>query len=120
MKFEIEVDCPEGWKVVAYRQINPYEWYLNPINKKAQEWDVDHPSTGMVFVIERIKTYREPVLPADFGKACKFSRDGNDWASGELGGWFRGRHTLDGFYWRDTCGCGYSHCRIEVTDAQPN
>lgn len=31
--------------------------------------------------------YREPVLPADVGKLCEFSINGNDWTEGKLRGY---------------------------------
>jgi hypothetical protein len=116
MKFEIEIDCPEGWKVVAFRQIKPGEWYLSYISAMPQQWKATHVSQGMVFILERIKTYREPVLPADYGKVCEFSYDGKCWIEGKLGGYCLADWSITQFRWRNNNGTAYRHCRIEVTD----
>ena len=60
------------------------------------------------------KTYREPVLPADWGKECEFRDDGKEWITEKLQGYDKdGNHDLitwvsENEYW------GYA--RIEVTE----
>jgi hypothetical protein len=50
--------------------------------------------------------YREPVLPADAGKECEFSPDGEAWGGGLLGGWSR-------MFWISDCGVYSRFARIK-------
>ena len=57
--------------------------------------------------------YREPVLPADVGKMCEFSNDGEFWDGFKLGGFVN--HT--DLKWRALIATrlvyGYEYCRIK-------
>jgi hypothetical protein len=119
MKFEIDIDCPEGWKVVDLRQPKRGEHILLmeegcPIAEQARYDWIRTP----VVILERIKKYREPKLPDDFGKECEFSHDGVEWAKSKLEGWLS-CYASERLPWSCEKGC-FEYCRIEVTDAQPD
>ena len=110
-KYEIEIDkVPEGWAPIAVGSPKIGEYYLwdgKPLKSTIEGY-------GSVYVIlERIKQYREPVLPSDFGKRAEFSDDGVQWTIGTVGGWCK-YDDEDEFTWMCIT-CGYKHCRIEVT-----
>lgn len=110
-KVEIEVDVPDGYELTGeYRRPNEGDVYLSGsggINICAGDGDFNR------LIMRRVKQYREPVLPADYGKQCEFSDAGKTWVMDNLGWW----HPTSG--WRsldrslDDHGEYWNHCRIE-------
>lgn len=108
-KVEIEVDVPAGYEVCKIAPPRAGDVYLNKHYQPEMaesSWEIPR------IILRRVKQYREPVLPADYGKECEFSDDGKNWE----------RHPLLGFCKdsADSCEriwfCGgfwAKHCRIE-------
>jgi hypothetical protein len=110
VKYEIEIDCPEGWKPVAFREPRRGDYFLTPYGE-CMKANVSF--KGDLLIVEPTKTYREPVLPADYGKQVEFSDDGVQWFSWNLEGWHKDTED-DDVPWASQSG-SYKHCRIEVT-----
>ena len=112
-KVEIEVDVPEGWEVVRFGCANPGEWYFY---RGLTVWQTQNVTVAPVFIVRKVKQYREPVLPADYGKQAEFSSNRIDWEANELTGWLR-YHQEDLCSWSNQGDEWYPYCRIEVEAA---
>ena len=115
-KVEIEVDVPEGWEVVRFGIANPGEWYFY---SDLRVWQAQNVTVAPVFIVRKVKQYREPVLPADAGKVVEV-RDfaTEEWSPAILDGYL----LSEIFHWKGNRPGGYSstqwkHCRIEVEAA---
>ena len=82
-KFEVELDVPDGYEVVDYRPPEPGEVFvLDPICKPVVA--VSGTYYRSLFILRKIPVYRDPVLPADWGKQARFSDDGKEWVEDRL------------------------------------
>lgn len=108
-KVEIEVDVPDGYEATGeFRTpVNSQDIFLldahGSIRTGGHYWGVPR------IILRRVKQYREPVLPADYGKQCEFSDDGKTWVMDNLGWW----HPTSGWRSIDDHGEYWNHCRIE-------
>lgn len=121
----VNIDVPEGWQVVRYGPVRQGQHYLSEsgaglVVVRMAEVDLTRLT---LFVVEKAKRYREPVLPADVGKECEFSDVGFDnplhVVSGSLAGWMRAP-----FLWQASCGADHKEsfklARIEIKDEANN
>ena len=63
-------DIPDGWKVVGYRPPADGEHYL------VHDGEVEESIANSLYpwiILEKIVTFRDAVMPADYGKECLFS-----------------------------------------------
>lgn len=92
-KFEVELDVPEGYKIKDFRIASGEDTVIrfsgdataNPIPVRIYRGYTPNPQPE--FIIEKIPQYRDPVLPADWGKTARFSDDGKEWVQAELAGY---------------------------------
>lgn len=82
-KFEATVDVPDGYEIVDYRKVQSDEHFLGDRGKVVQ-WPFIKESLDNAMILRKIPQYRDPVLPADWGKKARFSFDGINWADGIL------------------------------------
>ena len=103
-KIEIEVGTVEGFEPTCeYRPPRCGEFYLDSVG--AVRSTINFTSSRLI--LRRVKQYREPVLPADYGKQCEFSDDGEQWCIEGVSWW----HPVSG--WMSCGGEYWKHCRIE-------
>ena len=110
-EIKIEVDIPDGWEFDRYGVPNVGENYLGMCYGDIH---LRQPSDSLVskyFVIRKIKQWRDPVLPADFGKEARFSDNGKKWNTGELAGWFK-EDADDDMVWVSKSIHGYRFCQV--------
>lgn len=112
-KFEVELEVPDGWEIVDYRPVRPEEKFLNP-DCKVRTWDFVSESRYSTFILRKIPKYREPVLPADWGKAARFSYDGNEWVEGRLASY--AAHYADDKHRWGSAGNPYWYAYCQVVD----
>lgn len=67
---------PDGWRLVAIRQVKTGEWFIGS-NGYIEQWqgDLTEPSFNVHAVIEKIVTYRD-VTPDDVGKTVEILQGG--------------------------------------------
>ncbi len=82
-KFEVEVDVPDGYEIVDHRPVRTDETFLS-LGMKAKVWEYSRQSGDRAFILRKVPVYRDPVLPADWGKPAHFSDDGKEWVEGRL------------------------------------
>lgn len=85
-KFEVELDVPDGYEIVDHRPVRTDETFLS-LDKKAKVWDFVQESKDNAFILRKLPVYRDPVLPADWGKTARFSDDGKEWIDGVIAGY---------------------------------
>ncbi|MFN9411660.1 MAG: hypothetical protein ACK57V_04675 [Pirellula sp.] len=83
-KFEVELDVPDGYEIDGYRSPKVNELFLN-LDGDWMFSDID--SKRKFFVLRKIQAYRDPVLPADWGKPARFSDDGKEWVEDNIAGY---------------------------------
>ena len=110
-KIEIEVDVPEdGYEATGeYTNAADGDWYLDHMNR-VRCWS-GQKSQCRYIILRRVKQYREPVLPADWGKTCEFSYGGERWTRDRLIGYEKGSEA-DEEVWQAEA-MYYRYCRIE-------
>jgi hypothetical protein len=113
-KVEIEVAVPEGWEVVGQRSPRIGDYFLSECSGPLVLANMDFVTNRIV--LRKVKQYREPVLPADYGKQAEFSSNRIDWEANELTGWLR-YHQEDLCSWSNQGDEWYPYCRIEVEAA---
>jgi len=112
-KVTIEVDIPNGWEPTGeFRPLNQFtaEYWLG------RDGEVEFDRGGFLpkLILRKVKRYREPSLPADYGKECEVSDDGKKWVTAKLQG-FAKNCTGDSYPWKSDEGyCTY--CRIACDD----
>jgi hypothetical protein len=111
---DIAVGIPDGWEPVRVDYAEAGDWYLC----------IDGPRQSFsklrsvpFLIIKKIKKYRNPSLPDDFGVVAEFSNDEVNWVKSNLLGWLYTSTCYQKDYspWR-AAGDYYQHCRIEVED----
>lgn len=85
-KFEVELDVPEGYEVIDYRQVHSDEWFIG-LNGNARVWQFVSDSKDPTFILRKVPKYRDPALPGDWGKDAEFSDDGKEWTKGRIAGY---------------------------------
>ena len=83
-KFEVELEVPDGYEIDGYRSPRANELFLN-LDGDWMYSDID--SKRKFFVLRKLPQYRDPVLPADWGKPARFSDDGKEWVEDKVGGY---------------------------------
>lgn len=81
-KFEVELDVPDGYEIVDYRHAGTGDLYIGVAG--AVRWMFFGHSAEKQFILRKVPVYRDPVLPADWGKTARFSHDGKEWVDGRL------------------------------------
>jgi hypothetical protein len=113
-KIEIELDVPAGYQLTGeYRKPQAGEKVYD-IQTGQVYTELFNPGLDPAFIVIPTKLYREPVLPADYGKVAEFSDDGHRWVVGELIGWTGPKREL-GTRWHELHN-RWNLARIEVTD----
>jgi hypothetical protein len=105
---------PDGWVFDGFRMVLFGEQYFN--GAKWVDWVCTGASNGKYLVAVKAKQYREPVLPADWGKGCEFSSNGMIWDPGKLSGYVSFLNVKDSVPWMADNNRYYQHCRIEVSE----
>lgn len=112
MKIEIEIDdsLVTTHKPVAIRKPKDGDIVRNVYSGQFYYYnEIEESKTAVIY--EKIKQYREPVLPADACKECEFSSDEKTWSRGILLGYL---HHV--FGWKSFNSNNWKFARIEVTD----
>lgn len=74
-----DVEIPDGYEPTGeYRKSKPEEWFL-AINKTSATQSLNGSDVNLI-ILRKIKTWRDPVLPADAGKKCRVSFSGQLWS----------------------------------------
>jgi hypothetical protein len=127
MRIEFDSDLlpplPDGeWDYVGVKQAEKGEWYCRSFAEKEWlPWVCDTMTFNKYFCIRPVK-YREPVLPADWGRECEFSNDKETWTKGTLAGYLSYFFSMNRWYGRFERECGaqyssqYNFARIEVSE----
>lgn len=104
----IEVDVPDGWEATGEFRA-PVVGEFHAQHGKAISVNINFATPRII--LRRVKQYREPVLPADYGKQCEFSDDEVNWHTYNLHGFW---HAIPGepICWRGGFSW-YKYCRIE-------
>jgi hypothetical protein len=100
--------------VVVFQRVRPDQAYYD--GDGWAFWEGPGPSRRKYLVIQE-KKYREPVLPADAGKACEFSYNGENWGCGQLFGFRFAKSGATKGCWLDEKLEEFNWCRIEVKNA---
>ena len=86
-KVEIELEVPEGYRVLRYGRPARGDLYLTHSSKgvyvELAEMNFQH---TCYFILEKIVEYRHPVMPDDWGVKCEFSNDRTTWYPSVLRG----------------------------------
>lgn len=96
-KFEVEVDVPDGYEIVDYRHAGTGDLYIGVAG--AVRWMFFGHSAEKQFILRIIPKYRDPVLPADWGKPARFSDDGKEWVEDTLRGYCKFKRQPDEYVW---------------------
>ncbi len=112
IKASIEIEIPEGFQPVRFGFPEPGEMFIRACGLIGQV-GVDEPVFGAPrLIVRRVKQYRDPVLPADYGKKAMVSNDGKEWLEAKLVGW---RKVCDSDHWVWYCEVGYFRfCQVEA------
>jgi hypothetical protein len=121
----VKLTRPEDWKacknpewVPAMHQYHGQVMKVSQFEQRYGAWVATFEGTDWFFNRDWISPaeppepeYRKPVLPADAGKECEFSIDGNEWTEGKLRGYA-------GCFWQSAFGelvgvKWWNHCRIK-------
>jgi hypothetical protein len=118
MKTEIEVTIkipapPDGWVFDGYRLAKSNDLVF--VDECWQHWGL-YNSRQRYPIAVKVKQYREPVLPADWGKECEFSNNGMIWDPGQLSGYVLCLDGEDNLPWKADDTRYYQSCRIEVSE----
>jgi hypothetical protein len=113
MKVEIEVpDLPAEFEVVGFDVASGDDLIL--LDGQWISWDMQQVSKSEYFVARKAKQYREPVLPADWGKEVEgYDPTTGEWVRGSLVG-FTKYSVAEKVAW-DIDNESYTACRIEVS-----
>jgi hypothetical protein len=88
-KQTVEIEIPDGWEFVRFGQPVAGEYIVSAQSGNVNPFEANGylaDSFGRM-IIKKAVQYRDPVLPADAGKAVKFSDDGKTWIDGFIMGW---------------------------------
>lgn len=110
-KFEVELEVPDGFEIVDYRPVRTDDTFLS-LDMKAKVWDFVQESKDNAFILRKVPKYRDPVLPADWGKTARFSDDGEVWIDGPLTGYLHRPSYTDRRVWAGPSGSWYVHCQV--------
>jgi hypothetical protein len=105
-KIEVEINIPDGYEATGefrYPVNGELYLYCGTVAKS----DGVHPER---LILRKVKRYREPTLPADYGKECEFSNSDGEWSKGVLIG-YRKNDCQDLIPWSGGEDY-YCHCRI--------
>lgn len=58
MKVEIEVDVPDGWRVVGYRQVKAYDYFMC-LPGSISQWLSEVESDDAYLILEKVEPKRE-------------------------------------------------------------
>ena len=115
-KFEVVVDVPEGYKIKDFRPAAKGDVLVRVINGSLTAVTC---STGRIqsyyaseFIIEKVIKYRDPVLPADWGKKARFSNDGIRWVDGEIAAFASFLDHMGENPWSDRDAWHYKYCQV--------
>jgi hypothetical protein len=125
MRIENLPELPPGeWSHCEYRAAKPGEFAL--LQEKGElnwrQWKHQNTSILGWVVLVPAKKYREPVLPADWGRECEFSNDKETWTKGTLAGYLSYFLSMNRWYGRFERESGaqyssqYNFARIEVSE----
>lgn len=107
MKYEIEIECiPDGYEPVRFGVPADDEEFMNcGLIQVASR----HYPCQAYLVLRKVKRWRQPVLPDDAGKVCRYSDDNENWSMGcRLHGWDR-----SDLPWIIHTGSRYKYCEVE-------
>ena len=117
-KFEGEICVPEGYRIKDFRIAGGEDTVIRvlrdptalPIPVRTYAGYTPNPQPE--FIIEKIPQYRDPVLPADWGKKARFSNDGIKWIDGKLAAFASFLDKLDDKPWGEKDTFYYKFCQV--------
>lgn len=91
-KFEVELDVPEGYEIDRYAVAGAGDTVIRVMASTGERLAVRvYPGYSVnpqpEFILRKVPQYRDPVLPADWGKPARFSDDGKTWVEAVLAGY---------------------------------
>jgi hypothetical protein len=104
-----DVEIPDGYEPTGeFRIPNADELFLlgSKVVSNCTSW-----VTTQKLVLRKIPQWRDPVLPADYGKKARFSDDKIKWRHGSLTGWSSDGDN-DDFPWIEERMHGWKFCQV--------